>query len=87
MLCAAPLFQNTAGKKWNLQQAVIDDSKRLTSHRNSSCVKTTRQRIILMQNFRKIKRLFEDLRKGQVEVIEERANRASRGKDVSEVVF
>ena len=87
MLCATPLFQNMAGKKWNLQQAVIEDSKRLTSHRNSRCVKTTRQRIIRMHNLRKIQGLFEVWRKGQVEVIEERANRASRGKEVSEVVF
>jgi hypothetical protein len=38
-----------------------------------------------MHNCRKIERLFEDLRKGQVEVIEEKANRASRGKEIGEV--
>ena len=66
---------------------MIDDSKRLTSHRNATYVKTIRQRIIHQQNCRRIQGLFEDLGKGQVEVIEERANRALRDKEISDVVL
>jgi len=89
MLCATPLFQKIARNKNGLKiigEDLIDDSKRLTAQRNPSCVKTTRQCIIRMHNFRKIQGLFKSFRKGQIEFIEERANRASRGKEVSEVV-